>query len=443
VIHDARLTGRAFFFLSQASPMTTMLNPLRERTLLWLLALTQFTVIMDFMVMMPLGPQIMHAFSITPAQFATAVSVYSLCSGLSGLFAATYIDRFDRRRLLQVAYALFAASNLACALAGNFHLLLAARAFAGLTGGVLGSIVMAIVSDVIPVARRGAATGVIMTAFSMAAIGGVPAGVLLGAHFGWSAPFLLLVALSVGVWFAGTRIVPPLTEHLGEPTPLSRILPQLWSLLTLPRHLKAFALTFTMMAGHMFVIPFISPMLVANHGIAPQQLSWLYMAGGAATFVTSRAVGRLADRYGKRQVFRVMALVSLAPVLFVTHLPAIPFLGLVAFFAFFMVAMSGRMVPMQALLTTVPEPARRGAFLSANSAVQALGMGIGAWAGGLLLANGPNGTITGYGYNGWVATVLTLVAVAWIAHVKGTGHDAPAQGEPARTANAPVAAQSR
>jgi MFS transporter, DHA1 family, inner membrane transport protein len=418
--------------------MTTTLNPLRERTLLWLLALTQFTVIMDFMVMMPLGPQIMHAFSITPAQFATAVSAYSLCSGLSGLFAATYIDRFDRRRLLQVAYALFALSNLACALAGNFHMLLAARAFAGLTGGVLGSIVMAIVSDVIPVTRRGAATGIIMTAFSMAAIAGVPAGVLLGAHFGWSAPFMLLVALSVAIWCAGTRVVPSLTEHVGDRTPLAQILPRLWRLLTLPRHLKAFALTFTMMAGHMFVIPFISPVLVANHGVAPRQLSWLYMAGGAATFLTSRVVGRLADRYGKRQMFRVIAILSLVPVLFVTHLPALPFAGLVAFFAFFMVVMSGRMVPMQALLTTIPEPERRGAFLSANSAVQALGMGIGAWAGGLLLANGPNGTITGYGYNGWVAAAFTLVTVVWVAHVKGTGHDTPTQPEAA-----PAVAQSR
>jgi MFS transporter, DHA1 family, inner membrane transport protein len=136
-------------------------------------------------------------------------------------------------------------------------------------------------------------------------------------------------------------------------------------------------------------------------------------------------------------VFRVMAVISLAPVLFVTHLPTLPFIGLVAFFAFFMISMSGRMVPMQALLTTIPEPERRGAFLSANSAVQALGMGIGAWAGGLLLANGPNGTITGYGLNGWLAAAMTLVAVGWVAHVKGTGRDTPsASGAP------PVAAEA-
>ncbi|WP_321782699.1 MFS transporter [Paraburkholderia sp. J94] len=416
--------------------MTLTLNPLRERTLLWLLALTQFTIIMDFMVMMPLGPQIMHAFAITPAMFATAVSAYSLCSGLSGLFAATYIDRFDRRRLLQVSYALFALSNLACAFATNFHLLLFARAFAGLTGGVLGSIVMAIVSDVIPVQRRGAATGVIMMGFSMAAIAGVPAGIVLGAHFGWSAPFLLLVVLSAVIWVAGSRVIPPLTEHVDRDTPLGEIVPRLWQLLTLPRHMKAFALTFTMMCAHMLVIPFISPMLVANYGVAPEQLSWLYVAGGASTFLTARAVGRLADRYGKRRVFRVMALVSIAPVLFVTHLPVLPFIVMVGFFAVFMIALSSRMVPMQALLTTIPEPARRGAFLSANNAVQALGTGIGAWVGGLLLQNGPHGTIVGFGYNGWLAAALAVVAVLWVGKVRGfsdeTEHRAPDAGAPAK-----------
>jgi DHA1 family inner membrane transport protein len=399
----------------------------RERRLLWLLALTQFTLIMDFMVMMPLGPQIMHAFRITPASFATAVSAYSWCSGLSGLLAATYIDRFDRRRLLLAAYALFALSNLACACATNFPLLLAARAFAGVAGGVLGSVVMAIVADVIPVARRGAATGVIMTAFSLAAIAGVPAGVVLGAHFGWSAPFWLLVGLSVLIWLACSRVVPSLAEHLAyKAPPLAEVLPALWRLLTYPRHLKAFALTFVMMLSHMLVIPFISPVLVANHGVQPAQLSWIYMAGGCATFFTSRLIGRLADRFGRRQVFRVMAAVSVVPALFVTHLPALPFAVLIAFFAFFMVAMSGRMVPMQALLTTVPAPARRGAFLSANSAVQALGTGTGAWLGGVWLTQSATGQIVGYGTNGWLAAVLVVVGMLWVSHVKGSAENPPA-----------------
>lgn len=398
-----------------------------ERRLLWLLALTQFTIIMDFMVMMPLGPQIMRAFHIAPAAFATAVSAYSWCSGLSGLFAATYIDRFDRRRLLLCVYALFALSNLGCALADSFPLLLVARAFAGITGGVLGSVIMAIVGDVIPVQRRGAATGTIMTAFSLAAIAGVPAGVMLGARFNWATPFFLLVVLSVLIWLAGSRLVPSLAEHLDRRQPtLSEVLPDLWRLLSNPRHLNAFALTFMMMVAHMLVIPFISPVLVANHGVAPQQLSWLYMAGGAATFFTARLVGRLADRFGTQRVFRIAAVLSFLPVLFVTHLPDLPFYALVMFFPCFMVLMSGRMVPMQALLTTVPEPSRRGAFLSANSALQALGTGSGAWLGGLMLGTSPSGQIVGYGTVGWVAVAIALASVMWASRVRGLQRDAPA-----------------
>ena len=401
-----------------------------ERRLLWLLALTQFTIIMDFMVMMPLGPQIMHSFGITPAEFATAVSAYSWCSGLSGLFAATYIDRFDRRRLLLAMYALFALSNLACALANSFHLLLAARAFAGITGGVLASVIMAIVADVIPVQRRGAATGTIMTAFSLAAIAGVPAGVMLGAHFGWAAPFLLLVALSGAIWLAGWRLVPSLAGHLSRrQPPLVEVLPDLMRLLCDPRHLAAFALTFVMMVAHMLVIPFISPVLVANHGVAPEQLSWLYMAGGAATFFTSRRVGKLADRFGPRRVFRITALLACLPVLFVTHLPGLPFYALLLFFPVFMVLMSARMVPMQALLTTVPQPDRRGAFLSANSALQALGTGCGAWFGGLMLGNASDGRILGYGTVGWVSVAVALAGVLWISRMRSA--QAPQNQAPA------------
>ncbi|RKE38538.1 putative MFS family arabinose efflux permease [Paraburkholderia sp. BL23I1N1] len=365
----------------------------------------------------------------TPAAFATAVSAYSWCSGLSGLFAATYIDRFDRRRLLLTVYALFALSNLACALSSSFPLLLVARAFAGITGGVLGSVIMAIVGDVIPVQRRGAATGTIMTAFSLAAIAGVPAGVMLGAHFTWAAPFYLLVVLSLLIWVVGWRLVPSLAEHLSRRQPsLGEVLPDLWRLLSNPRHMNAFALTFMMMIAHMVVIPFISPVLVANHGVAPAQLSWLYMAGGAATFFTSRRVGRLADRFGTRRVFRIAVILSFLPVLFVTHLPDLPFYALVMFFPFFMVLMSGRMIPMQALLTTVPEPARRGAFLSANSALQAVGTGCGAWIGGLMLSNSPTGQITGYGTVGWLGVAVALIGVFWVSRVHGAQTAKPSTG---------------
>ncbi len=396
-----------------------LLTPTRERALLWLLASTQFTLIMDFMVMMPLGPQIMSAFSISPAAFATAVSAYSWCAGLSGLFAATYVDRFDRRNLLLTMFALFSLSNLACALAPNFATLLLSRAFAGLTGGVMFSIIMAIVGDVIPIDRRGAATGVVMTSFSMAAVAGVPTGVVLGAHFGWQSTFYMLVALTIPIWIGMWRMIPSLRSHLvKKPPPFARALPDLFALIFNPRHLRAFLLSGTVMAASMSVIPFISPVLVANYGIKPEEIAWIYSAGGAATLFTARFIGRLSDRLGKHRVFRWIALFSMAPLMFITHMPHMPLLAIIAFFPTFIVLMSGRNIPLQALMTTVPEPAHRGAFLSVNAAVQSLGTGLGAWGGGMFLGSAADGHITGYGTNGWVAVCLTIFAIAWASRVQ-------------------------
>jgi DHA1 family inner membrane transport protein len=411
----------------------THLPPERERLLLWLLAFTQFTVIMDFMVMMPLGPQIMQAFAIGPAAFATAVSVYSWCAGLSGFFAATYIDRFDRKRLLLVVFALFALSNLGCALAGSFEVVLVSRAFAGLTGGVLTSVVMAIVGDVVPMARRGAAMGTIMTSFSMAAVAGVPIGVALGAQFGWQAPFYLLTVVSIIIWAGALRIVPSLTAHLSRGSvPISRALPELFALMKVPRHINAFIMTGVVMGSAMLIIPFISPMLVANQGVHPAQISIIYMVGGAATLFTARAIGRLSDRLGKHRVFRWVAAASILPMLFITHLPALPFIAIVAVFPFFMVLVSGRSIPLQALQTGVPAQAQRGAFLSVNSAIQSVATGIGAWVGGLLVAIGPGGELTGYGTNGWLAAALTFFGLFWVARVQP--QPAPAASQAAEPA---------
>ncbi|GGY74197.1 MFS transporter [Pseudoduganella plicata] len=397
--------------------MTIPLSDTRERLVLWLLALIQFTVIMDFMVMMPLSPQLMLAFDISAAQFSGAVSAYAWCAGLSGLLAATYIDRFERKRLLLAVFMLFNLSNLACALAPSFHVLVLSRAFAGLTGGVLGAIGMAIIGDLVPPQRRGAATGIVMTSFSMAAIAGVPLGVGLAARFGWQSPFYLLVVFSLAIWLLTMFVLPTLTAHLAQRVPLARVLPDLIGLFRVSAHLRAFLLSFLTMLSGMLVIPFISPVLVGNYGVRPGDIMWIYLAGGLATFFTSRMIGSWADRVGKHRVFRFMALFSLVPMLGITHLPQVSLIALIAMFPVFMVAMSGRNVPLQALMTTVPEPQRRGAFLSANAAVVQIGTGLGALLGGQWLHTDAAGHIAGYGINGWVAAALALFSVWWVGRV--------------------------
>jgi MFS transporter, DHA1 family, inner membrane transport protein len=399
----------------------TTLTPARERIVLWLLALTQFTVIMDYMVMMPLAPQLMRAFAISPAAVSGAVSAYAWCAGLSGLLAATYIDRFDRKRLLLTVFLLFTLSNLACALAPDFATLVWSRAFAGLTGGVLGAIGQAIIGDLIPPQRRGAAMGIVMTSFSLAAVAGVPTGIMLAAHFGWASPFYLLVVLSLLVWLAGWAVLPALRGHLGHKVALSEVLPNLVGLFRVPRHLRAFLLSALNMMAGMLIIPFISPMLVGNLGIQPAQITYVYLAGGCATLFSARLIGVWSDRAGKRQVYRYVALFSVLCFLFMTHMPQLPLLAVMAFFPFFMMSVSGRNIPLQALMTTIPDPASRGAFLSVNAALQQLGSGLGALLGGLTLQTDSAGHIAGYGINGWIAAGITLLTVTWIGQVSSAG----------------------
>lgn len=411
--------------------MSLPLTPARERLVLWLLALTQFTVIMDFMVMMPLAPQLMQAFAIEPAAVSGAVSAYAWCAGMSGLAAAMYIDRFDRRKLLLTVFALFTLSNLACAAAPNFHVLVLSRAFAGLTGGILGAIVMAIIGDLIPANRRGAATGIVMTSFSMASVAGVPAGVMLAAHYGWASPFYILVLCSLPILLLAARVLPALDSHLPSRAPLSAALPDLLALYREPRHVKAFLLSVVNMTTGMLVIPFISPVLVNNVGLQPAEITYVYLAGGAATFFTARRIGKWSDRVGAHQVYRIVSLLFIVPVLCITHMPPLPLLGVVLFFPFFMVLASGRNIPMQALMTTVPEPARRGAFLSANAAIQQVGTGVGALLGGMTLQTQASGHIAGYGLNGWIAAGLTILTVLWVGQVRGAAHVAAPVGKAA------------
>ncbi|HAT33483.1 MAG TPA: MFS transporter, partial [Janthinobacterium sp.] len=190
----------------------------------------------------------------------------------------------------------------------------------------------------------------------------------------------------------------------------------------------AFLLSGLTMVASMLVIPFISPVLVSNLGVEPGDITWIYLAGGCATLFSARLIGIWSDRHGKHRVYRWVTLAALPAILFMTHLPLLSLAALILFFPFFMTSVSGRNIPMQALLTTIPEPAKRGAFLSANSAIQQLGSGLGAWLGGLSLHTDAAGHISGYGINGWLSVGLSLLAVAWVGRVHGAA-------QPPRMAN--------
>jgi len=393
--------------------MTAHLTPRRERWLLLTLAGIQFTHILDFMIMMPLGPQFTALFGISNAEFGVLVSTYTFSAGLSGLLAATYVDRFSRKRLLLLMYALFGLATLACGLAPGYGWLLVARVAAGVFGGVLSALSQTIVADVIPFERRGRAMGVVMTSFSVSTVAGVPLGLFLAAHLSWHAPFFGIAAL-VGLLCLGAwRTLPPLDAHLHHPDRVS-VWRSIGQVLAEPNHLKAFALSGLMMFAGFTVIPYITIYLQANAGMTTEQVPWTYLFGGVATLLTARLFGKLTDQVGKVVMFRRMALAVTLPLMATTLSQGLPLAGLWLISTAFFTLMSGRMIPGMALVSAAVEPRLRGTFMTLNSAVQSGAMGLAAVVGGLVIGRDAQGQLTHY----WVAGLIGVVAcglTAWLA----------------------------
>lgn len=392
-------------------------NTRQERRLVAVLAGVQFTHIMDFMIVMPLGPQLMRVMHISPGQFALLVSIYTISAAIASLIAAFFTDRFDRRKTLLFLYAGFVLSTLFCGLAPGFTALLVARAVAGVFGGVAGSTVHSIIGDAVPEQRRGQASGVVMSAFALSSIIGVPIGLVLAAHYSWRAPFVFLALLSVPVLIATWKMIPPMREHLvaGE---THRPIAQMKAVLGNANHLRAFLFMFALMFAGFSVIPFISPYMVANVGLKETDLPYLYFFGGLATAFSSRYIGKLADRHGKRQVFAAVGLLSIAPLLITTNLPPVPVWLAVCTSVVFMVLVSGRFVPAMALVISSVQPRLRGGFMSLNGCIQQFGMGLATLLAGTVIGHAADGSLTRYGIVGVIAVGATLAAIALAWRVK-------------------------
>lgn len=383
-----------------------------ERLILFILAAVQFTTIVDFMIVMPLGPQLMRTLNIGPAEFGLIVSSYTFAAGISGLAASTIVDRFARRTTFLVLYAGFLLGTFLCAIAPTYHALVAARIATGGFGGILGGMAMTIVGDVFPDERRGRATGSLMTGFALASVAGVPLGLLLGTSFGWQVPFVALVIGGIPLLFLTPFAMPPLNDHIHQVH--AHPLRSLVDTFSLPNHLNAFALTIALMIGSFTVFPYVSAYFVANVGMTEQQLPVIYVVGGALTLFASPLVGRLTDKFGKLRIYRIIAPASAVLLLAITHLPRVPVAVAVAVFASLMVCNVGRMIAAMAMITGSVEPHRRGGFLSANSSVQHIACGVGASLGGLLITQTDGGAIERFGLVGWIAAISTLITL-WLA----------------------------
>jgi MFS transporter, DHA1 family, inner membrane transport protein len=388
----------------------------REGVILFTLAALQVIGIVDFMIIMPLGPQLLEALGIDAMQFSWTVSAYTLAAGIAGFLAAPVLDRVDRKSAYLALSIGLLVSTMACGLATSYPLLLAMRCAAGAFGGLHGAVSLAIVADVFPVEKRGRATSVLMSAFAVASVVGMPIGIALGTRYGWQMPFFALTALGLPLVGMAAWTWPPLAGHLGAARRHPVV--ELVDTLTVPAHQWAFTLIAMLMFGAFAVIPYISTALVANVGVTAAQLPIVYVVGGLLTLASTPAVGRLVDLYGAFPVFARVVPLSAVMMLVMTHLPAVGLAVAAPVVAVLMASNAGRMVSAMSLIMASIEPRRRGGFMSVNSSVQHIASGLGTMCAGLIVEGDAGEPLQHLGTVGILAATITLASLVIARRVR-------------------------
>lgn len=390
----------------------------QERFLLFLLALLNFTHILDFMIMMPLGNYLMPFFGITPRSFTYLVSAYTISASITGFLSAFYVDRFDRKKVLIIAYAGFILGTIACGIAPGFGWLLLARIVAGMFGGLIGAQVLSIIADTFSYERRGMAMGSIMSAFAVASTLGVPFSLYLANMISWHAPFLFVGVCGIAILPLLYRFIPSMSGHIVEADADGN---RKWLLLKNiflnARQRNALIFSSVVMMGHFMIIPFVNPYMEFNNGVSRQLTPMIYLVGGIASFFASHLLGRLADRFGKLKVYSIAVFSALPLIFAITSIHGIPFVWMLVIFAAWFVSSSGRAVTAQALVSHVVKPEQRGSFQSFNSSMQQLGTGLASLIAGWMVVRGENGKILHYEQVGWLSIALLLISIFMARHV--------------------------
>ncbi|MBS0319058.1 MAG: MFS transporter [Proteobacteria bacterium] len=395
-----------------------------------LLAFLQFAVILDFMIVAPLGAIIMPALHTTTEQFGSIVSAYAFSAAASGVLMAGFADRFDRKRILLFFYAGFVLGTLWCGLAQSFHSLLAARIVTGLFGGVIGSVVMAIATDLYAPQQRGRVIGIIQTSFAASQILGLPISIYLSNRYSWHAPFLVMVGIALVAGAVVAWRMQPVTAHLGQPQEKSAFM-HLVDTVKARQHWMPFATTALLTTGGFMLMPFSSAYVVNNLGIAIEHLPIIYVVTGVFTIFMGPLIGRIADRVGKYPVFVGGSVVSMVMVTVYTHLPPIPLFVLIAINVVLFMGIFSRMIPFQAMITSVPEPTKRGSFNAINASLQQVAGGIASLAAGHIVTLAPDGKLQHFPWIGYVIVGTTLLSLLTLWRVKQALAARPAPTLPA------------
>ncbi len=383
----------------------------KELVILFTLAFVQFSNILDGMIMMPLAPTIKTIFLINTRHFGWLVSSFGIAAGCSAFASTFWVDKFDRKKTLIILYIGFIIGTYLCAIASNYHFFLLARIFTGIFGGVSGSVILAIVGDVIPTQRRAQGMGIIMMGFALASIVGIPAGLMLANAFSWQMPFYAICALGVLVLLCIVIFIPNVTTHLTSTNKIS--VKQFYKTVFNSQSLLiALSLPAIMVVAHMAIIPYITDYCVNNlHLSMVTDVPFIYLIGGILSVIAAPMVGKLADKHGRYKLFVILSIIAIYPIIAITHTTTNSVYVFISFSTFMFIASGTRLIPVQTMVTSAIEPQLRGRFMALNSALQQFAMGIITLIGGLIITNTNNGELQNYNCVGYIAVIATILSL--------------------------------
>ena len=382
-----------------------------------ILTLTQFTVVLDFIVIAPLGDSLMKSMNLSTTQFGLSVSAYAFSAGISGLLTAGFADRFDRKKLLLFFYIGFILGTLFCGLSHSYPMLLSARIFTGLFGGVIGSISMAIVSDLFPLEKRGRVFGFLQMGFGASQVLGIPLSLYIANIWGWQSPFLMIVGLSFIICFFIVFKLKPVREHLEHQSERKAI-SHLWHTLTLRKYRIGFLATAFLSLGSFMMMPWGSAYVINNLKITTQQLPFIYMASGVCTLTIMPIVGKLSDRFDKFYLFTIASMILVVVISIYANLGPVPFWTVLIMNLGLQIGFMSRMVPSISLTSALPQKQDRGAFMGINSSLQQIAGGIAAALGGMIVVqNDKLSPLEHYDTLVYVVVLLSIISVFLLLRV--------------------------
>ncbi len=397
----------------------------KEIALLIILSLINFTNIMDFMIMMPLQEFLEKSFEISPKQFGFLVSAYAFSAFAASMTASFFVDLFDRKKTLLIAFSGLITGTLACGLSTSYPMLVAARIIAGLFGGLISAQVLSIAGDTFAYEKRGRAMGFLTSGFSLAAIAGVPIGLFIATKTNWQVPLIGIGILGILLLPVAYFIIPVMKWHLvsqNENIPTERNIFALYQSVWKSRNQQlALLMMLTLVFSHFALIPFIAPYLTKNTGFLLEKLPLMYFFGGVLSLFTSPLFGKMADKYGKHKIFSGLLILSVVPILLLTNLTRVPDYQILTVTTLFFIFGGGRFVPAQALITSVVPPNLRGGFMNLNSSLQQLGLGLAAFMGGIIISKDITGELLHYDVIGYISIFICLVCLLVMRKVRMVG----------------------